>query len=209
MKTKLLVIFLVLLLAGTAAAATIDFTSATFGGANGHASFSASGVTLTAGPSGAVLTWNYWNSFDGIGINYEYMPNQVEGPELLTAIFSVPVYISSVLITNLYYDPYNPPDSGYYPEIGRYELNASGNWIQFSANAGQYPDSTHGELALQVGSSVLVNRISFMAAGVLPNNQNHEFSVAKIEATLVPLPAAVWLLGSGLVGLVALRRRRP
>jgi len=49
----------------------------------------------------------------------------------------------------------------------------------------------------------------FRAPGYLPFlNQRHEFSVAALEVNAVPIPAAAWLLGSGLVGLVALRRRK-
>ncbi len=35
-----------------------------------------------------------------------------------------------------------------------------------------------------------------------------EIGIDNISYTIVPIPGAVWLLGSGLLGLVAIRRRK-
>jgi hypothetical protein len=201
MKSTSLAAILVFLIAGTAAAATVDFRGAAFGGANNQTSFSAPvdgyTVTLTTMPTGARL---YWDSTDGLGVRYGYENDEIEGRERLKIGFSTPVSLSSVLLTDLF-------NEGYL-ERGSYQLNGTGSWISFSALSSQTP-GTNGELKLSLDPSILVSSIMFRAPGYLPFlNQRHEFSVAAIEVNAVPIPAAAWLLGSGLIGLVALRRRK-
>ena len=109
--------------------------------------------------------------------------------------------LSRVLITDLYNEGYR--------EQGAYQLNGSGSWISFEALPDQTP-GTNGELTLLIDSGIVVSSIAFRAPGRLPLvNQRHEFSVAAVETVSapVPIPAAAWLLGSGMLGLVALRRR--
>ncbi len=206
MKRKLALVVLVLLLAGPAAAATIDFRSSDFSEAYGLATFTANGVTLTAAPSGSQL---YRDSLGGFGVQYSYMQNQVEGSESLTISFATPVSISSVLIMHLYNDPYDLPKTGNYLETGSYALNGSNNWVNFSADPTKFPGSSNGEKTLLFDPNVIVNSIVFKAPGILVDlYQNHEFSVASMNASAVPIPAAAWLLGTGLVSLALLKRRR-
>ena len=40
----------------------------------------------------------------------------------------------------------------------------------------------------------------------LPTSSSLPFGV-RVEGTLVPIPGAVWLLGSGLIGLIGIRRK--
>ena len=200
MRLIALTAVLLLLLAGAAAASTIDFTDAAFSGANYQASFSAPvdgyTVTLRAAPTGARL---YWDSDDGLGIRYSYEKDEIEGPERLRILFSTPVYLSSVLLTDVFNEGYR--------ERGFYRLNGTGDWIRFKADPSQGP-GTNGELELLFDPNTVISSIVFRAPGWLPLlNQGHEFSVAAIEASAVPIPAAAWLLGTGLVGLVVVRRK--
>jgi hypothetical protein len=202
MKIMSLAVSLVLLLAGTATASMFDFRdAATFGGALNQPSFSAgvdgNTVTLTAMPTGARL---WWDGTDGLGVRYLYESDEIAGLERLKISFSTPMSLSSVLITDLF-------NEGGYLERGYYQLNGSGSWIEFTALASQ-TSGTNGERTVPIDSSVLVSSIMFRAPGlVLFPLQDHEFSVAAIETSAVPIPGAVWLLGSGLIGLAALRRR--
>ena len=201
MKFAALAAFLALLLVETAGAATVNFRDATtFGGALNQPSFSASvdgyTITVTAKPKGALL---WWDSTDGFGVQYGYEADEIESMERLKIKFSTPVYLSSVLITDLF-------NEGYL-ELGFYRLNGSGKWIKFSADPSQTPSTSNGELMLLLDPNVPVTSILFRAPGRWRHG-DHEFSVAAIEATAVPIPAALWLLGSGLVGLVAVRRWR-
>jgi hypothetical protein len=195
------VAFLLVLLAGIASAATIDFTDGTiFSGALNQPSFSTNAygytISLAAQPTGARL---WWDATDGFGVQYSYEGDEIESVERLKIFFSAPVYIATVLITDLF-------NEGYL-ECGAYRLNG-GDWISFHADPGQTLDNSNGELRLLLDPSILINSIVFKAPGELTyQNQNHEFSVAAIETTAVPLPAAAWLLGCGLAGLVGLRRR--
>jgi hypothetical protein len=202
MKKTSLAVILVLLLAGTAAASTYDFRDASiFGTALNQQSFSAdvdgNTITVTASPAGARL---WWDSTDGFGVRYLFESDEVQGIERLKIGFAAPVSLSSVLITDLFND-------GGYLERGYYQLNGSGSWIEFTALPSQI-SGTNGELTVPIDPSVLVSSIMFRAPGlVLFPLQSHEFSVAAIETSAVPIPAAFWLLGSGLVGLAAIRRR--
>lgn len=201
MKYTSIAVIAVLLAAGTATASTVDFRTAAFSGAMNQPTYGAgidgNTITLTALPTGARL---WWDSTDGLGVRYSYENDEIEGIEQLRIGFATPVHLSSVLLTDLF------NENGYL-ERGSYQLNGTGAWMSFQALPDQIP-GTNGELTLLIDSSVPVSSITFRAPGWLPLlNQRHEFSVAAIETTAVPIPGAFWLLGAGLVGLAEVRRR--
>jgi len=69
--------------------------------------------------------------------------------------------------------------------------------ISYMTFSGQYaPDSSlYNSVFLFFSSQTFASRISFLT----PGGTDH--------VSPVPIPAAVWLLGSGLIGIVAIRRR--
>ena len=180
----------------------IDFRDPLFSGAQDLPSFTVplSGFELTieAGvfPLGDALLW--WDKWDGFGVQYSYERDEIEGPEFLQLSFSVPFVLEKVYIRDLF------REFGY-NEIGYYELNGSGDWIEFIAADDQLIRSTPGELDLIIGETV--DFIRFAAPGLLQNFQNHEFAVAGIDGAPVPIPAPFVLLGSGIIGLIGLRRK--
>ncbi len=48
---------------------------------------------------------------------------------------------------------------------------------------------------------------SYLIAQIWSSTEGASFSFTDVQATVVPIPGALWLLGSGLVGLVGIRRK--
>jgi hypothetical protein len=80
----------------------------------------------------------------------------------------------------------------------------------------------YSSLSVPIGNAILAHfDVTGVTAGVYALNLNpagiydsggDDLALSKVNGTLtvnaVPIPAAVWLLGSGVVGLVALKRRK-
>jgi hypothetical protein len=209
-KIAITIIFLslgVFLGAGNAFAAIIDFTSPAFSGAKDATTFSTpmgGGITLTPGPNDSVSSPTlWWDNLDGIGVQYSYEQDEIEGSEYLELTFSNPFVLDNIYIADLF-------NERGYTEHGFYRLD-NGPLVTFLADADQNlgDPGDNGELTLDIGG-VTVNSIKFTAPGLLSVNgelQNHEFALQGIEGTPVPIPAAILLLGSGLVGLAGIRKK--
>lgn len=204
---KKIIITSVLLFFGLATgsyATVIDFTSGDFSSAGGQSSFyySSAGLRIEALPSGAVL---YHDTADGLGVIYGYEDDEVEGDESLHLHFDVAQFLNGILITDLFNEPYNYGE-GSFLEQGQYSFDNS-SWVPFEADEDQTPSpDTNGELTLLFPSSTLITDIWFQAPG-WQNLEDHEFSIAKIDVTPAPEPAAILLLASGLAGLAGSGRK--
>lgn len=155
-----------------------------------------------------------WDTNDGIGINvrdeghwkdrYEnYDNNEIEGDEVLEVRFDRPVYLESILIDNLFYEKRG---GDRYQEMGFYQIG-QGAPVKFQAPA----DKDLDELVSFPVGAVVSDSIYFWAPGKLGDNERHEFALHAMDVSPapVPLPPALWLLGSGLALLTGLGRRKP
>lgn len=67
-----------------------------------------------------------------------------------------------------------------------------------------------GGYANRTITRVLANTIQFTAypGGTLQDDSTNDYSLAAVRVSAVPIPAAAWLFGSGLIGLAGIARRR-
>ncbi len=207
-----------LTVASTASAEFVDFRSSSqFGGSDydSSASFTTqSGATATIipGPSGSSL---YWGTDDGFGVRYSgsgaYEYDEIEGPESLSITFSQPVYIESVLVSDLFREQTNIGTT--YNETGTYTLG-NGTTGTITANN----NSSNGEQTVTIGSwtqSIIFRGAGYVGGFLGIGTRNNEYSVAGITfrgPTAVPeldpsaAGTALILLLGGLMVLGGKRR---
>jgi hypothetical protein len=206
-----------LLVASSASAEFVDFRNASqFGGSDygTTASFTtASGATatITPGPVGASF---YWGSDDGFGVRYNgsgaYEYDEIEGPETLSLTFSQPVYIESVLLTDLFREQTSWGQT--YNETGSYTLsNGTVGTVAASGVAS-------GNQTVSVGAwtqSIVFRAIGEVGGFFGLNTRNNEYSLGGITfggPTAVPefdpsaAGAALILLLGGMAVLGGKRR---
>ena len=187
-------------------ATSVDFRDMSFADAKGQGSyqFSAGGVqiTLSTNLQDAVL---WWDEKDGFGVTSpsSYEVDEIEGPEKLFVSFSRPVALAQFSVSDLFYE------HGYY-EMGFYDVEDQGTEQGFLATKGV----DNGERSVDVNQNLSL--ISFSSLGRV-EWQHHEFSLMGLNfdyqggepyPSAVPVPAAAWLFGSGLLGVAGLMRRR-
>jgi hypothetical protein len=77
----------------------------------------------------------------------------------------------------------------------------------FDLTTALWTDVNHVGLTLQ-NTLTAITQAAISSAMIQKKATGTEIEVSVITSTVVPVPAAVWLLGSGLLGLVAVVRRR-
>lgn len=207
-----------LVVTSSASAEFVDFRNASEFGGSDHgtsASFdtdSGATATIVPGPAGATF---YWGTDDGFGVRYSgsgaYEYDEIEGPETLSITFSEPVYIESVLLSDLFRETTNLGTT--YNETGSYQLSNGTTGSIVANGAG----GVNGEQTASIGA--WTQSITFRALGQVGgffglNTRNSEYSLAGITfggpATVPELDpsaagtALILLLG----GLLVLGGRR-
>ncbi|MEE4202065.1 MAG: VPLPA-CTERM sorting domain-containing protein [Halieaceae bacterium] len=151
---------------------------------------------------------------DGFGVGTGGNRDEIDGNEVLTVSFeNGTVQVSGFYVLDLY-----TSRSGDDREHGQYSIDGGDTWASFFADPDEVwlggSTTTNGWLAVFGVPQNFISSIMFRAATGNDAAGVGDFSVAGILTTgetrigEVPLPGAVWLMGSALAGMGLFRRRK-
>lgn len=147
------------------------------------------GVDMTISATGGSLTWD--SSDNGIGIQDDEVSGNTN--EALSFSFTKTMNIDDFYIVDLF-----PDDNGAGAETGLYSIEVNGTPYGPQSFG---PGNNAGDFTLPLNTQV--DMITFFA----DDNGFKDFAVAGFKGEPVPEPGTIVLLGLGLVGVAAYRRK--
>lgn len=214
-------------------AATIDATSYTAAGCLGAVSCVVNGATISAGPSGAVLSEQNFRGTRGLGV--DFLPgvpagstnrNELQGGvvggvgEQILVEFDVATVVTEIILTHFYNPVEFGADPREYAVITAFNEAGESETLRIR-NVDNTPDGFE-----TIGDAVIMRLSTFQGslsitelfptlgpiksllftAEMVVGGDNSDYSIHAI--TTVPIPGAALLLLSGLAGLGFASRRR-
>ena len=193
-------------------------------------------LSLSGGLTSARLL--HWDADDGNGYadgfgvfreagvpvsNDSYSQDEIEGDELLRLSFATPLNLLGFNVTDLFHEREggdfgaillgcNAPGLDCYLESGSYSIDGGTSWVPFLAEPGQFRVNSNGSQDVVV-NALGVSSVLFRArgrSGTIAGGdfRLEDFSLAGIQVEPVPEPAALLLMGIGLLGVTCLSRRK-
>jgi len=218
MKTLAMAVALVAS-AGAQAAVTFNFKAPSVGSEASYASkaFTAGGITVTVTASSAVdSTPRVWNDIKGLGVSDSDSGGQVEGGGSSTSAVGngeslLFTFSQAVTIGNIGFEDWED-NSNKAKLTYQYGIGGTGNTI--ITGEGDISDA-NDIYSLALGGAITWMRVSALTeidgSGV---SDFYVWQMGDVNAYVppppppVPVPAAAWLMGSALIGLSGVARRR-
>ena len=137
---------------------------------------------------------------DGIGITNDEVTG--EKTQSLSLVFDVPVYIHSLEFLDLYDNRHNGK--------GREQATVDIDGMEFLVDAtGKPGDGGYAMLDLSsLGNPIQTIVFSAKSLEELRDDYTNDYAFAAASVSAVPIPAAAWLFGTALLGLIGFGKRR-
>ncbi|SEA63958.1 VPLPA-CTERM sorting domain-containing protein [Rubrimonas cliftonensis] len=198
--------------ANAASTATIDFTDRTVW-PDGFATTSVFGSTVSLQPEARINSVQDYDGFagetgglaevtDGFGIRDDELTAPSTPPEFITVNFDGPLFVTGFHFLDLYQ---SPTTDDLESAIVTFD---DGGVIELFAVQDNEGAAGNGGYAFHAIDRRLVSSLTFTVGAGNDGFGKSDYAVAGIDVEPVPLPAAAWMLLTGLAGAGYIVRRR-